>query len=47
MVGGGFINWANSWRERMGRSRWCDAYSMCPKQARGFFMTEGTAFTVT
>ena len=36
-VSGGFINWVNSWRERMGGRRWCEAYSMCSQKNRAFF----------
>merc|ERR1712142_690191 len=31
-VGGGFINWAESWLKRMDASSWCSAYTMCAKK---------------
>ena len=39
-VGGGFINWAESWLKRMDASSWCSAYTMCAKKARPGFMGE-------
>ena len=30
-VEGGFVNWVDSWRERMDANSWCSAYAMCSK----------------